>query len=152
MRKHYAFWAIFEIEKEDPKWINVSFPDIVAGVTCGLGMDDALYMASDLLRLMVMDAPHQVFGPTPIEKLREEYPGSDFHLIEVDVDYSDKPLNELVEIAKDYCAKVERNFVLKEDFCGLCQIDAYKAKEVFDVLVKQGVINADGIVIKSKSD
>ena len=44
--------ATFEVDKEDNNYINVTFPDIWGAVTFGEGMDDARYMAQDLLKTM----------------------------------------------------------------------------------------------------
>ena len=82
----YSYYAIFEKDKDDPSFINVTFPDIIPGVTCGDSFDDALYMAKDLLKLMLKEAPNQCFPPTSLEKLKIEFPGKEFVLVEVEID------------------------------------------------------------------
>ena len=82
----FEYPAIFSVDKDDPNWVNVQFPDIYPGVTCGEGMDDAIYMAKDLLRLMLTSAPNQCFPPTKLDKLRKEYPGATIIMIEVEND------------------------------------------------------------------
>lgn len=82
----FEYPAIFSEDPEDPGWINVSFPDIDAGVTCGTDMDNAIFMAKDLLHLMLTTAPKQCHGPTPLEDLRKEFPGANIIMIEVEVD------------------------------------------------------------------
>ena len=41
MKKTIEYPAIFRVDGEDNKFINVSFPDIFGGVTFGEGMKDA---------------------------------------------------------------------------------------------------------------
>lgn len=146
MKQRYAYYAFFESDKEDPGWVNVTFPDIYPGVTCGTDMDDAIYMAKDLLRLMVSHAPDQCAEPTPLEKLQQEFPGKDFRFIEIDIDYSDKPLNELADEAYDYCKIKDQ--VMADDFCAVSNIHIYTAREVFQELVKRGVLDKDGVVLR----
>ena len=82
----FEYPAIFKEDEEDKGWINVKFPDIVCGVTCGTDMDNAIYMAKDLLKLMLTTAPKQCLGPTPIDELRKEYPDDIIIMIEVEID------------------------------------------------------------------
>ena len=78
--------AIFRIDKEDPTWINVSFPDIIAGVTCGRGMDNAIYMAKDLLKLMYESAKEQCLPPHTLLETQANFPNEDVRLIEIEID------------------------------------------------------------------
>ena len=82
----YEYPAIFSEDKEDPGWINVRFPDILAGVTCGRDMDNAIYMAKDLLELMLTGSPKQCYGPSKIEDLQKEYPGATILMVQVEID------------------------------------------------------------------
>ena len=82
----FEYPAVFTVDKEDPGWINVKFPDILCGVTCGKGMDNAIYMAKDLLHLMLTTAPKQCYGASKIEDIKKNYPGAVIVLIEVEVD------------------------------------------------------------------
>ena len=82
----YEYPAIFSPDAEDEGWINVKFPDIICGVTCGTSMENAIYMAKDLLKLMLTSSPKQCLGPTPIEELRKEYPDATILLIEVEIE------------------------------------------------------------------
>lgn len=77
----FTFPAVFLPEEEpgeDPPGINVNFPDIICGVTCGYGMEDALYMARDLLSLVLRGDANgcRAAVPTPVEVLRTRYPGA----------------------------------------------------------------------------
>ena len=82
----YEYPAVFLVDKEDPGWINVKFPDILCGVTCGKGMDNAIYMAKDLLTMMLTDSPKQCLGPSKIEDVQKEFPGAVIIMIEVEID------------------------------------------------------------------
>ena len=82
----YEYPAIFTIEEDDPEWYNVKFPDIMCGVTCGKGMDNAIFMAKDLLYCMLTEAPKQCFPPSKVEELEKEYPGQTIVLIEVEIE------------------------------------------------------------------
>ena len=81
----YFYYAIFKKDEQNPEYINVTFPDIVPGVTFGDSFEDAVYMAKDLLKLMLKEAPQQCFPPTSLEKLKEEYPDETFVLIDVEL-------------------------------------------------------------------
>ena len=54
MQKLVEYPAIFRKDEENPVYINVSFPDIFAGNTFGEGMEDAMYMAKDLLKMIIL--------------------------------------------------------------------------------------------------
>ena len=45
----YAFPAIFSEDQETKGAINVTFPDIFGAYTFGMGQDEAMQMAKDLL-------------------------------------------------------------------------------------------------------
>lgn len=81
----YSYPAIITVDKDDPTLLNVDFPDVVGGVTFGKGLDDALYMAGDLLKLMISSAPDQVYKPTSWEELVKKYDPKDIYIIEVEV-------------------------------------------------------------------
>ena len=83
----YIYPAVFTIDEEEPKYINVRFPNIMGAFTFGEGMDDALFMAEDLLRLYITEIPKQCFPPSSLEEVRKEYPDAyDIRLISVIVD------------------------------------------------------------------
>ena len=81
-----GYYAIVEKDRKDPGFYNVSFPDIYPGVTFGKSFDDAIFMAKDLLKLMVEEAPHQCFPPKDYGGLRKEFPKRHLEYIEVDAD------------------------------------------------------------------
>lgn len=81
----YVYPVILEADEENPDWINVTVPDIFGGVTCGKGEEDALFMAKDLIRLMLAQAPAQCGPPTPIDKARMLFPNERIVAVEVDV-------------------------------------------------------------------
>lgn len=80
-----SYPAIFREDKEDSTWINVSFPDIWGGVTCGKGMDDALFMAKDLLKLMLETAPIQCERPSSLEETQKNFPNELIKMVTVDI-------------------------------------------------------------------
>lgn len=80
-----SYPAIFREDKEDPSWINVSFPDIWGGVTCGKGMDDALFMAKDLLKLMLETAPIQCERPSSLEETQKNFPNELVKMVTVNI-------------------------------------------------------------------
>lgn len=45
----YAFYAIFSPDEQSKGAINVVFPDILGAYTFGMGEEDAMAMAKDLL-------------------------------------------------------------------------------------------------------
>ena len=79
----YKYYAIFEEEKDDTGY-NVTFLDIFGGVTCGDNFDDALDMAKDLLKLMLVQAKEQCFEPSNKEDLEAKFPGK--NLVEIVVE------------------------------------------------------------------
>ncbi len=78
-----AYPAYIYQDEEDPGWWNVSFPDVIPGVTCGDSPDNALFMAKDLLALMIREAPVQVFPPSSLEQVKKE---RDLPVIMVEID------------------------------------------------------------------
>lgn len=67
-----GYYAVFK--KNTDGGYDVAFPDVFGGVTCGDNLKDALKMASDLLKMMVMEAPGQCSKPTPFQKIKKLYP------------------------------------------------------------------------------
>ena len=84
-----SYPAIFKEDKEDPSWINVSFPDIWCGVTCGKGMEEALYMAKDLLKLMLETSPMQCEKPHSLEETQANFPDEIVKLVTVEANIDD---------------------------------------------------------------
>ena len=84
--KTATYPAIFRVDEEEPKYINVSIPDIWGAVTFGEGMEDAIYMAKDLLKLMLEDAPAQCYPPHSLEHTQEAFPGETVLMITVEYD------------------------------------------------------------------
>lgn len=79
-----CFPAVFEVDKEDDNYINVTFPDIWGAVTFGEGMADARAMAKDLLITMADYAKE--CKATSLEKTQENFPFKHVELIEVEVE------------------------------------------------------------------
>ena len=80
----YAYPAIFK-RSDDGEFTEVDFPDIVCGVTCGTSYENAIFMAQDLLKLMILEVPNQVMKPSKIEDLITKYPNEKIVMIEVDI-------------------------------------------------------------------
>lgn len=80
----YCFPAIFEMDKENPNYINVTFPDLMGVVTFGEGPDHAMEMAKDVL-LGMLDYDHvKNTKPSSLTKLRKTFPNNKIFLVEVD--------------------------------------------------------------------
>ena len=73
------------IEKDNDGW-NVTVPDIFGGVTCGSSYNDAIYMAKDMIKLMLNEAPLQCFIPKTISQTKENFPDKEVIMIEVELD------------------------------------------------------------------
>ena len=87
MKYKYAYPAIFRYSEEEKDMpFDVSFPDILGGVTCGTDFDNAMYMAKDLLKLMLTSALAQCSRPTPVKTLQRTFPGEMIVLVEVELD------------------------------------------------------------------
>ena len=80
----YTFPAIFEKDKENPKLINVTFPDLMGVVTFGEGMDDARAMAKDVLLSMLDFDYVKNTKPTSLEKTKENFKDKKVELVEVE--------------------------------------------------------------------
>ena len=80
--KKYVYYAIFN---ESDEGIAVSFPDIFGGETCGDDFDDAVFMAKDLLRMMLTQAPGQCEEPLPKAEMEKLFPGKKIVAIEVEI-------------------------------------------------------------------
>lgn len=81
----YVYPIVLETEEDDDNWINVIVPDIVGGVTCGQGEENAIYMAKDLIKLMLQEAPNQCYLPKSIEETQKNYPNKKVVMVEVEI-------------------------------------------------------------------
>ena len=80
----YVYPAIFK-RSDDGEFTEVDFPDIICGVTCGTSYENAIFMAQDLLKLMILEVPNQVMKPSKIEDLITKYPNEKIVMIEVNI-------------------------------------------------------------------
>lgn len=81
----YVYTVIFDEAKEfAEKGFNVIVPDMFGGVTCGDSYDDAVFMAKDLIKLMLEEAPNQCNPPSSFEKMKELFP--DRKLVQIEVE------------------------------------------------------------------
>ena len=79
----YSFPAVFKVDKEDSKYINVVFPDIFGAVTFGESMDDARYMAKDLL--IALEDEVKIARPSSFEETARNFPEYVIEMVEVDI-------------------------------------------------------------------
>lgn len=86
MKKLVEYPAIFRKDEENPAYINVSFPDIFAGNTFGEGIDDAMYMAKDLLKMMLEEIPEQCMPPHTLEETQKNFPNEQVLMVQVEID------------------------------------------------------------------
>ena len=82
-KKTISYPAIFD--KEDD-FYNVIVPDIFGGVTCGEGYENAVYMAKDMIKIMLTEAPGQCFPPKSLEETKKNFPNKLVVMIEVELD------------------------------------------------------------------
>lgn len=83
LRDVYLYPAVFEKEGEG---YNVIVPDIFGGVTCGDNYKDALKMAEDMVKMMLIEAPGQCFKPKSLEETKKNFPNNIVVLIRVEID------------------------------------------------------------------
>lgn len=79
----YSFPAVFKVDKENSKYINVFFPDIPGAVTFGESMDEARLMAKDCLIAMT-----EYVKETPASKIAEiqkNFPDATVEMVEIDL-------------------------------------------------------------------
>lgn len=83
----YSFPAVFEVDKEDKNFINVSFPDILGAVTFGVGKEDAIVMAKDALKSLLEYDYVKNITPTSLEQTKQNFKNEDveIELIEVEI-------------------------------------------------------------------
>jgi predicted RNase H-like HicB family nuclease len=81
-KKIISYPAIFE--KEDEGY-NVTVPDIFGGVTCGFSYEDALFMAKDMIMLMLKKAPGQCMPPKSLEETQKNFPNKLIVMIDVEI-------------------------------------------------------------------
>lgn len=81
----YVYPVIFEKERNEESWINVTVPDIFGGVTCGNDENDAIFMAKDLIKTMLINAPAQCFPPKSLEETKNNFPNAKVVAIEVEI-------------------------------------------------------------------
>ena len=80
----YRFPAVFEQDKEDEKYINVVFPDLLGVVTFGEGMEDAVNMAKDVLLTMLEYDYIRNSNASTLEQTKSNFPGKQVLMVEVD--------------------------------------------------------------------
>ena len=83
LRDVYLYPAVFEKEGDG---YNVTVPDIFGGVTCGDNYEDALKMAEDMVKMMLIEAPGQCFKPKSLEETKKNFPNNIVVLIRVEID------------------------------------------------------------------
>ncbi len=83
LRKVYLYPAVFEKENDG---YSVTVPDIFGGVTCGDSYEDALKMAKDMVKMMLIEAPRQCFEPKSLEETKKNYPNKIVVMIRVEID------------------------------------------------------------------
>lgn len=81
--KEIKYPVIFRVDEEDPEFVNATIPDIWGGVTCGKGLADAIFMAKDLLKLMLETAPAQCNPPHSLEHTKKAFPNDKVLMIKV---------------------------------------------------------------------
>jgi predicted RNase H-like HicB family nuclease len=69
----YAFPAIFEEDTQTKGAINVVFPDIMGAYTFGMGYEEAMVMAKDLLGALMELDEYKHIKPTPIEQVTTKF-------------------------------------------------------------------------------
>ena len=79
----YSFPAIFRVDKEDEKYINVVFPDLFGAVTFGESMEKARYMAKDLL--IALEEEVKISTPTSLEETQRNFPDEIVEMVEVEL-------------------------------------------------------------------
>lgn len=78
--KNIAYPAIFERDEKEPKYYNVFFPDFGHG-TYGLGFQNAVFMAQDLLLLLLQSKEIKTVKPSTREEIIEKYPNKKVYLV-----------------------------------------------------------------------
>lgn len=84
LRDVYLYPAVFE--KEEDGGYSVTVPDIFGGVTCGDNYEDAVRMAQDMVKTMLVEAPNQCFKPKSLEKTRKNFPNNIVVMIKVELE------------------------------------------------------------------
>lgn len=83
----YSFYAIFNKEP-DSSWLNIYFPDIKEAQSFGVDYEDAIKMATDLLKYALEINYNNCRNITPSSEneINKLYEYDDLVKIEVDVD------------------------------------------------------------------
>lgn len=86
-RMKYSFYAIFNKEL-DSSWLNIYFPDIKEAQSFGVDYEDAIKMATDLLKYALEINYNNCRNITPSSEneINKLYEYDDLVKIEVDVD------------------------------------------------------------------
>ena len=79
-----SYPAVFSKDEESEGY-NVTVPDVFGGVTCGDNYEDAIYMAKDMIKLMLKEAPGQCFPPKTYEETKNNFPNEEVIIIEVNL-------------------------------------------------------------------
>ena len=81
----YSYPAIFEEDAENPEYICVTIPDVEGAITFGFGEENALAMAKDLLREMLVFSSNKCGTPHTLEEALEFYPSKNVVMIDVEI-------------------------------------------------------------------
>lgn len=79
----YSFPAIFSVDKEDPKLINVFIPDIPGAVTFGQDLENARYMAKDLL--VALSEEVKIATASSLQQTKQNFPDKIVEMVEVEI-------------------------------------------------------------------
>ena len=79
----YSFPAIFRVDEENSKFVNVVFPDIPGAVTFGEGMENARYMAKDCL--VTMEEYVRVTPASTLTETQKNFPDDIVEMVEVEL-------------------------------------------------------------------
>ena len=125
----FIYAAIIRKDEEDPKWWNVSIPDVWGAVTCGDSFENAVFMAHDLLKVMSEASPRAFGHPTPIEETKENFPGEQVVPIEVEL----KEVKDYPELAKKKRNRKVFTVVGDKTYEVIGSLMDYRLSRVFEV-------------------
>lgn len=79
----YAFPVIFRTDKENTKLINVCIPDIPGAVTFGQDLENARYMAKDLL--IALSEEVKIATASSLQQTKQNFTNEIVEMVEVEI-------------------------------------------------------------------
>lgn len=91
LANYVIYPAIFTPDEDEPELLNIEFPDVPGALTCGKGLKEAMFNASEALALMLYDEIEKP-QPSSLSDIQQPSPGAQVLYVGVDLDQAAKDI------------------------------------------------------------